>query len=278
MAIPNLKPKYETRAKVRVGKKTDRGAPTSVDYFVSDDPEVVQLGGQRHSLLINFPYAEVEDNFSTGMEWWVKPRSGGKSQLACYTKDSGSKPVALRLEPYVDAERDEVVGDKLKQGRVPIACPFRECQMMQDKRCKPMGRLVFFLDGGRTDQVLQLDTKSWNTVERLSAALEGARRGGDLRGRTFELSVAFEQRGRDRFPVCSLQEVDVEISTEPDFRLVEAIAAHSLSVDAGDEPRVTLARMLDKLSPGWREQQPVLDRIKQVGVETSIQLILDKAA
>jgi len=268
MAIPNLSLKYEVRNKVRIGeKKVSSGGkeyPAAVDHFVSPDPEVQ---GEPKVIRIILPHAEVEDNFSTGMEWWVK--ASGKNQLACYTKDSGSKPVALRLPPYV-SEGDEVLGEaRGGQGRIPIVCPFRSCPMMIDKRCKPMGRLVFFVEGGRTDSVLQLDTKSWNSIEALTATLTGSRIGGPLTGRTFELSVAFEQKGRDRFPVLSLTEADVEINSPADAGMVDAYVTWEQAGDA--EPRVVLARMLDQVFPEWRGHEPTLAWVREKGVEACIE-------
>ena len=95
-----MKAKYEVRAKVRIGKKVG-GRPASVDYFISDDPELAALfGDEPKAIRIRFPHASVDDSFSTGLEWWSKRKRDGQNQLACYTKDSSDAPVALRMEAY----------------------------------------------------------------------------------------------------------------------------------------------------------------------------------
>lgn len=264
MAIPDLKPQYETRAKVKIGERKGK-YPSSVDHFISDDPEVP--AGVK-ALTVVFPYDDVDDNFSTGLEWWVQTKDK-RNQLACYTKDSGSEPVALRLEPYLD-DQHKVVGEKLKQGRVPIGCTFRQCPQFRDRKCKPMGRLVFFIKGGRTDQVLQLDTKGWNSIEKLTGTLRGARLRGPLAGRHFILSVSFERRGTDRFPVLSLEEVDVEVNNEQDARVGDAVIALEQARAAGKTAREQLAAMLDQMRPGWRDDQRYIERIKEVGVEAAL--------
>ncbi len=268
MGVPGMKAKYEVRAKVRIGEKRG-GRPASVDYFLCDDPELAALfGDQPSTIRIRFPHASVDDSFSTGLEWWSKRKRDGQNQLACYTKDSSDAPVALRMEAY-GTDGFEVLGPK-KGTRVPIGCLARECPMLKDGRCKPMGRFVFFLDGGRTDAVLELDTKSWNTIERVEPILAAA---GDLRGRVWDLSVAFESKGTNRFPVLSIQEVDVNVNTEQDVAVADALlpllAAATASYATADEQvaavRTELAGALDVVSPGWRDKPAIVDKIREVG-------------
>lgn len=276
MAIPNLNLNYEVRGKVRIGKKNQKGYASSVDHFLSSDPEVQ---GEPKTLRIVLPHADVEPNFSTGLEWWVQTKEK-KNQLACYTKDSGSEPVALRLAPYV-REDNVAVGEQLKQGRIPIRCPFRTCPEFKAGKCKPMGRLVFFIQGGRTDAVLQLDTKGWNSIEALTATLTGARMQGPLTGRVFDLSVAFENKGTSRFPVLSLTEVSEVLNTDKDAGYADALIAYQHaceSVPEGEvvDARVALAAMLDHTNPGWRDNPAFIDRIKEVGPETALDTLLER--
>lgn len=280
MGVPGMKAKLEVRAKVRTGVKRN-GKPVSVDYFLSEDPELAQLFGEKPSTIrIRFPFASVEDSFSTGLEWWVKRRSDNKSQLACYTKDASERPVALRMEAY-GTEGFEVLGEKRGANRIPILCQARECPILKDGRCKPMGRFVFFLDGGRTDRVLELDTKSWNTIERVEPVLAAA---GDLRGRVWELSVAFESKGEKRFPVISIQEVGMQVNTEQDVaiadKLVPLLAAVTATYPGADEKaaaiRTELAGALDETNPGWKDRPEFVDRIKEVGVVDAAKGLLKK--
>ncbi len=270
MGVPGLKHKFEVRGKVKIGERRDRGA-ASVDHFLCDDPELAQLFGDKPSTIrIRFPHASVEDSFSTGLEWWTQRRSDKANQLACYTKDGGPDPVALRMEAYLQ-DGDKPLGPKRgAQNRLPIACPARACPMMKNGRCKPMGRLIFFLDGGRTDAVLELDTKSWNSIERLEPVLAAA---GDLRGRVWELSVAFESKGTKRFPVLSIQEVDVNVNTEAEVSKADALLPLLAAVTEGhgepdrgvDRVRAELAGALDVTNPGWREKPEFIERIREVG-------------
>ncbi len=257
MPIPELTLQYDVRAKVRIGVKTDAGHPRSVDHFVSDDPEVK---GEPSLLRIVLPHPDVEANFNTGLEWWVRTKEK-KNQLACYTKGDGT---ALRLQPYLN-DGNVVVGEpRGAQKRMPIECPFRECPQFQSKDCKPMGRLVFFIEGGRTDQVLQLDTKGWNTIEKLTATLTGARTRGPLTGRVFELSVAFEQHGGNRYPVLSLRGADVEATGKLGPEMIQAALAGEL------DARQTLAVILDDLQPGWRQDPKIVQWVKDEGVEGAL--------
>ena len=276
MAIPGHDTKYEVRAKVRIGKKMG-ARPASVDHFLSDDPELTNLfGSEPKQIRIRFPYQDADEAFSTGLEWWVKTNKGA-NQLACYTKGEreGLEDVALRLPPYVNPE-DKVLGET-NSGRVKIVCPNRACPIFKEKKkCKPMGRLIFFLDGGRTDKMLELDTKSWNSIEKLEPVLQAA---GDLRGRVWTLSVAFESKGNKRFPVLSIEEADVvQVNTPQEVTKADALLPLlAAATDEGADDaavRSALATALDVTNPGWRDNQAFIDRIKEVGVRPAAEGLL----
>jgi hypothetical protein len=202
MAIPGSKPRIEATAKIRIGvkKKTATGKeyPSAVDYFVGDG-----IDGEPKQLDVQFVHEELEDVFATGLEWWIKSKAG-RNTLACYTKDGGDEPTAYRLDGMLD-EGQEAIGPPMGHGRLPIRCPSRACPHLKDKKCKPMGRLVFTIPSVG-DQIYQLDTKSWNSVEKLAGALLYARRSGPLNnGRWFVLGVEMVTKGSDRFPVLSLR-------------------------------------------------------------------------
>jgi hypothetical protein len=94
------------------------------------------------------------------MEWW-----SGK-QLSCYSKgdqhsgtESGPVAKAYRVFAVLDND-DKKIGAPMGRGNERVAHPvssFRECRHFgrhaDNKECRVMGRLVFFLDGGRTDSV-----------------------------------------------------------------------------------------------------------------------------
>ena len=280
MAIPGMQPKLEARAKVRIGEKrsTSSGGqrPASVDYFICPDDEFARLCGEKpKSIRIEFPYPEYVDNWSDGLEWWTKVQ--GQSKLACYTKDGSAEPVAERIEAFFSEEKwEEVVGPKHGDNRLPIRCPARSCPQMEAGVCKPMGRLVFFLAGGRTDQPLQIDTKSWHSCEEITAAMQAAmRRKPNLVGRVFELSVEMRTKGSSKFPVLQLEECDVpvEVNTPTDVDHADAL------VTLGNNPtREGLAAYLDVTRPGWRDNAAFTDRIREIGHDEAIKSILERAA
>lgn len=272
MGIPGLKAKYEVRAKVRIGERrtsqNGREYPAATDYFVCEDAELSErvAAGPVRSLRIVLPHDDVEDNFSTGLEWWVKKASASRSTLACYTKGDGT---ALRKSQMLD-EGQEAIGPAVGQDRLPIVCAFRECPIFKRGDCKPMGRLVFFLEGGRTDQVLELDTKSWNSIERLTAALSGARIQGPLTGRVFELSVAFESKGANRFPLLSIQEVNVDINSPADVQKAESLLAVERALANGADARRALIAGLDVDQPDWRDNEALIARLRELGAELAL--------
>jgi len=282
MAIPGGTPQLETRDKVRIGEKraTSSGSerPASVDYFICSDEEFVRLCGDKPKrILIEFPASEAADNWSDGLEWWVK--ASGRNRLACYTKDGSASPVAERMEAFFSEEGwEEKVGPKHGgDGRFPIKCPFRECPQMKEGKCKPMGRLTFFLHGGRRDTVLQIDTKSWYSCEEISRAMAAAMaRKPNLVGRTFALGVEMRQKGQSKFPVLTLEEVSdvpVEVNTPADVDAAEALIA------LGNNPtREGLAAYLDATRPGWRENEAYTARIREVGADEAIKSILERAS
>jgi hypothetical protein len=227
--------KLEARAKIRVGKKTERGYPTSTDYFLSpDDPELEQLfGSQPKAIRIRFPHADPAHVWSDGLEWWVKKRdANAKPILACYTKGEGDPPIALRVASFHTEGQHVTAGSPRSSGRQPIICTFRECPQFKLglKGCRPVGRLQFFLHGGRTDQPLSFETKSWETIENVNRAFYNA---GDVSAHVFELTVAFEQRRDKRFPVVNLTRVgaDARPPADPRSRLIAALQ------DSGRDPR-----------------------------------------
>lgn len=284
MAIPGRTlDKVETRAKIRTGIKVN-GFPRSTDYFVSDDPEIVALGEKPKRIVVELPYATAEECFGTGLEWWA-----GKL-LACYTKDGGANPVALRVPTMkkqggdVDLlEGETVVGPAISSGRTPIACRADACPFFgknaDNKKCRPMGRLQFFVAGGRTDAALGLDTKGWNTIENLAGTLAAAQRSGPLNapGRRFVLSVVMEGKARDKYPVVSIEEENVPLTTEKGgIAKADALVAIESGKAMGKPAREVLAEALDFYKPGWREDERYVSAIKEKGVDAALALMHDR--
>jgi hypothetical protein len=281
MAIPGMTPKLEVRAKVKTGEvrtsnTNGRTYPASTDYFICEDAEFQRLyPGKPNTLRITPAFADPEEFFSTGMEWWTKQRSGA-NHLACYTKDSGDKPVALRSKGYMD-EGLTVLGAERGNQRIPILCPFRECSHFNERNgCKPMGRLTFFLFGEPWETSgqgpLELSTKGWNSIEALTGVLG---RYPSVAGKVFDLSVAFEQRGTDRFPLLSIQEADLLIETDADIETADTILALAKAFEKG-QFREGLIAYLDATQDGWRQNDAYIERIKAVGAEQAVKTILDR--
>lgn len=274
MAIPGLKPSFEVRAKVRVGvKATSQGGkeyPKSVDYFVSEG-----WTDQPKELTVLLPFERPEDNFSTGLEQWAG------QMLVCYTKGEtvNGQPVAFRKKTLkrgsqvVDLLKDfTVVGEQMGNERMPVACLARECHMMKAKDgCKPMGRLQFFIKGEDPALgVYQLDTKSWNSIEKIEAFLSVL---GDPRGKELTLRVEMWSKGTSKFPVVTLEGGNVVMVIDNDadvtladalLQLVKALELHEHgSADLGVHR--ALCDALDISNPGWRDVPEFIARIKEVG-------------
>jgi hypothetical protein len=269
-----FKPSYDVRAKVRIGvKKQTAGGkefPASVDYFVCDDAEFTRLFAAKPKVIrIRFPFDRALDNFTTGLEWWR-----GK-QLTCYTKDDGTvPPVAFRNKDQVTPEFT-AVGGPMGNDRLPVSCLFRSCPQFRTKDCKPMGRLIFFLDGGRTDSVLELDTKSWNSIEGIQASMTQL---GSTSGRVFELRVEIQQKATKKFPVLSITEADVDVNTDQDVKLADQLLRLAAALSTNDEGiiRSELAGTLELTNPGWRQNEKFIERIKAVGVTQAATGLLTK--
>lgn len=138
-----------------------------------------------------------------------------------------------------------------------------------------MGRLQFWIDGiDRSLGVFQLDTKSWNSIEKIEAVLSLH---PDPRGIPFLLTVEMVQKGRDKFPVVTL-EAEVEVNTPEDVALADAIVQLAKAVTAGEGERQALAVYLDAANPGWRDRQDFIDRIKELGAEESARRVIEKVA
>lgn len=287
MPIPDSKPEFDIHAKVRIGEKrtSQKGTeyPAATDYFLSDSPDFAELAGDKpKALRIRFVHNTIEDAFSTGLEWWTKSKQAKKSTLACYTKDGGSDPIALRKTQMLDAD-DVKRGDERGNERTPITCRARQCPHF-GKDCKPMGRLVFVLDGDPLSRVWQIDTKAWNSIEKIEGALRLAQANGTLTGRLFELTVAFQQKGRDSFPVMTIQEVAdtfgpeaaAEVKkTEKEIGREKVRAA----LEGGEtNPKRLLMIYFDHARPGYRDDEAWLAKFKEkldvVGSEAALKAVM----
>ncbi|MBA2724513.1 MAG: hypothetical protein H0U53_00855 [Actinobacteria bacterium] len=289
MAIPGLRPSFEVRAKVRIGEKgrTAGGKeyPKSTDYFLSDDEEFKRVAGVKpKELTILLPHRDASDNFPTGLEQWAG------AMLVCYTKADeidghtaafrkqslkrGSKTVDL-LDGFT------VIGDTMGNDRKPVICRDRGCPEMIAGNCKPMGRLQFYLKGCDPSRgVFQLDTKSWNSIEKIEGFLMSL---GDPRGRELTLRVEMWAKGTSKFPVITLEGgTSVEVNTAADANRADVLvllhkALGNRDGNQGDSDhgvRVALAAALEVTNPGWREKPAFAARIREIGVVKASEMLL----
>ena len=293
MPIPGLRPQWEVVAKVRVGEKVMRGGrelPSSTDHFVCDDAAFVStVGNSAKEIFITLP--DRDESFTSGLEWWQG------QMLACYSK--GDKHVAsdgtetddyeaYRLPTMLKGGRTinllegfrVLTEEKKGKERAIIACPVRDCPDLKLKNCRPKGRLRFWIDGiDRNRGVYQFDTQSWNTIEKIEGTLA---RFPDPRGVPFLLRVTMVSNGRDRYPVVSLEagitspEAAAPVAAfTPDKAWFDLLAKGGYLLDADvnlaegttpEQARKMLAEILDYRFPGWRENEKIVARVKEVGV------------
>lgn len=232
-----VKPRFETRAKVRVGIKNARGLPTSVDYFVCDDPEFLELYPGRHQQLeVTMPYADAASCFDQSLEAW-------KGQvLGCHSQD-GQRAKRRTFDGVTFAASAEPMA---------IPCPFRACDWYQARDCKVTGRLRFFLTrGADRSRVLCLDTHAYGSIEAIGAATSMAERLGVLQLAQGRLTVEMVKRDRKQFPLVTLH----------------LAAAATQQVSELDELKAIMARdgVLD--DPGARAW------VERVGVEAALQAL-----
>ena len=261
----------------RVSKTSGKSYPAATDYFLCDDPAFHNaVGAKPSSIIITPAYATVEDFWSSGLEWWTKTKAG-ENKLACYAKGDliDGKPVAHRVENLLDPD-DVKLGEKHGQQRFPIVCRVRECPRMGPKGCKPMGRLTFYLASG--EGPYRLDSKSWYSVENIEKCINGVDQFG--KASQFELSVAFQTKGDNRFPVLSMKEFFVEVNTPAEATAADAtITLMNSAAECQTETdwKLALAAYLTATRPGWKQEQAYIDRIKEVGAEAAVKKIIAAA-
>lgn len=273
MAIPGTTPDLPVVAKVRIGekKKSSGGKeyPTSVDHFLCDDAAFNAAFSKPKVLRVTFPFQRGDQNFTTGLEYWR-----GK-QLTCYSKGEGTPPLAYRVKDMVK-DWDVVRGDEMGRERMPVTCQVRACPFLMDKACKPMGRLQFFIAGlDRTRGVYQIDTKSWNTIEKIEPFLSLI---DDCREQEFLLHVEIVQKGRDKYPVIRL-EAAVQVNSPHDAALADALVELHKQLAPGlpVEPlRKALAATLDIANPGWRDNGAMIEWVKTNGVTVAAEKLLKR--
>lgn len=158
----------EIRKLPRIGKihlgvksKNDQGAvyPTAVDYFVFEEKglpkettrRIKELYGEKpRKLIIKFFSNDLEQIFPQYLKYY---KSG---QLFC--KGDGEK--ARRRKDNGELEE--------------IQCPYKDCPYYQQKLCRPIAHLKFYLEG-IPGGFFQIDTSSTNTIVNINTKIEQLR-------------------------------------------------------------------------------------------------------
>jgi hypothetical protein len=180
----------------------------------------------------------------------------------------------------------EVIGEQMGNERMPVRCDARECPIFKQKDgCKPMGRLQFYLAGSDPSAGLfQLDTKSWNSIEQIEGFLSLL---GDPRGKELILRVEMWSRGTSKFPVVTLEGVEVQANNESQVAVMDAaVQLHkmlALAENPANQPDVAemnvklqLCATLDLTNPGWRDNPAFIERIREVGAITAAKGLLER--
>jgi hypothetical protein len=133
-----------------------------------------------------------------------------------------------------------------------------------------MGRLTFYLANGRHDSALQLDTKSWNTIESIEGTLTPY---ASVRGLVFDLTVQIVSKGDKRYPVLLLGESNVQINNDEDVAKADALIALTKAVENG-QARSGLATFLDAVYPGWRDDAARIAWVTEQGPEKAARILI----
>lgn len=216
MPVPGLTAELPVKAKVRVGERKQingRMLPTSTDHFVCDDPVFTSIAGEEpKSIRVHFAYATWEEAFPSGLERWVKTKSG--QSLTCYTKGDGMAHRLTKGEKAPDGtwKIDPTPGCE----RRDMPCAAQACVYFgkgKTQGCRPQARLNFQLVGGPKDSVYRFETKGLHSIEKIQGVLEQY---PDLRGREFDLTVTMVKKANHEFPVVTISEVKGNtLATQP---------------------------------------------------------------
>ena len=151
---------------IKVEKKDDKGNvvstyPKAVDHFVPPDELLTTLGTDCKSLDIMFP---VEDSEKFAPQYY-KCYSSYRG-LVC--KGDGEKCIRM-----VDtANGDFAHRDTKAVAMAEMTCEGRDCPVYQQKKCKEVMNLQFFLPNIPGLGVYQLDTGSYHSIVTVNSALD----------------------------------------------------------------------------------------------------------
>ncbi|MFD1676075.1 hypothetical protein [Alicyclobacillus fodiniaquatilis] len=151
--------------KIHLGIKVSNGDsqyPKAVDYFVVKEDESTSAtaaeafhtvyGDAPKEIRIAFPSNNPENFFPQFLSSYRK--AGGRSELYC----KGDGEMARRVDG--------------QGGYAEIPCAYRDCPIYQEKKCKELGLLQFFLPDVPGIGVWQIDTTSFFSTVNLNSSIE----------------------------------------------------------------------------------------------------------
>ena len=151
---------------IKVEKKDDKGNvvstyPKAVDHFVPPDELLTALGTDCKSLDIMFPVEDAEKFAPQYYKCYSSYRG-----LVC--KGDGEKCIRM-----VDtATGDFAHRDTKAVAMAEMTCEGRDCPVYQQKKCKEVMNLQFFLPNIPGLGVYQLDTGSYHSIVTVNSALD----------------------------------------------------------------------------------------------------------
>ena len=201
--------------KIKVGEKSDKGYPTSVDYFIIDSDYKDQVakvyGDKPKSLKIVFPYDDIEQNLDEMYRMY------GKSGLKCI----GDGESAKRAD--VDGKLNE---------EITCTCHFATPPDDQKQQCFPSMNLSFIITGIGVTGLWMFSSKAVYSRSNIRAVMEMVQATtGKLAGVPFFLRVDMQEsnvaNNPHKFPV-----VNIDCAMD-----LEALMKQNLQIDAPQEKK-----------------------------------------
>lgn len=127
--------------------KTGNEYPTETDFFVVPDEVKKEFGNEPKELDVMIPVNDLESVFPCSYVFY-----GSSKGVKC----RGDGELAYR------------VNDETKE-MDQITCP---CQLLEDKKCKQVGRLLFMIPKVSVGGVFQITTSSFNSIVDLQSGLD----------------------------------------------------------------------------------------------------------
>lgn len=228
---------------VKVGEKTEKGLPTSTDYFVIDsdyaDKVKAVYGDKPKALRIFFPFDNIEDNLDEMYRYY------------------GSSGIKCKGDGKIFTKFDEKMILPTK-----CACEFAEPPEGQKQQCFPSMIMAFVIKGIGVTGVWHFSSKSIYSRNNVRASMLMVKEvSGKLAGMPFILRVEMRKSATSGsshvFPVVSVDcEMDIEKLAEKQLQITgdkkELPPIHPIPENGKDE--VTTSEKESKFSPAVQKE------------------------